>query len=314
MRHEVHTWVRKAFTCRLERGAASGGVASAVVVAIALVAAPPAAAQTGAALRAVAEQVIERLGATGGRAAVVQLERAGGRAAVEAALVQAEREGGSALARRAAAILGEVGAPALGVLSKAPASAVAALEGLSGPALRAGVAAIERSPSLLSLPASTARGAVLAESRLPGVGATIVQQLGDDGVRLAAEVTEAQGVSLARWSKDIASLPAKERRSVLDAIGRKPGVVLDYLDRHPGVLVAGAIASAVAMVEITALVTEQEGPVTAAARGSTRIAEEALTTPLAITVTIAGIAAVALGAAWLLPSVLKRWRRAARAA
>jgi len=271
-------------------------------------------AQAAAAARVLAEQVLERATATGGRAALTQFERAGGRAAVEAALMQAEREGGTALAQRSAAILSEVGAPALRVIARAPSSTAAALEGLSGPALRAGVAAIERSPSIVSLPAATARGAVMAESRLPGVGATIVEQLGDDGVRLAAEVAEAQGVSLARWSKDVASLPAKERGSVIAALEKRPGVVLDYLDRHPGVLVAGAIASAAAIVEMTALVSGQEGPTTAAVRGTTKIADEALSTPLAVTVTLAGVVAVALGALWFLPSVLRRWRRAARAA
>jgi len=270
-------------------------------------------AQSGVALRALAEQVIERLGAAGGRAAIVQIERAGGRAAVETALRQAEREGGEALAARAAAVLSDAGAPALGVLAKSPARALAALDGLSGPALRSGVAAIERQPSILSLPTELAGRAVTAEARLPGVGATIVESLGDDGARVAAELTESQGVSLARWSKDVASLPAKEKTSVIAALEKRPGVILDYLDRHPGVLVGGAIVAGAAVVEMTALVSGQEGPVSAAVRGGTKIADEALSTPLAFTITLAGIAAVALGVFYVLPTVLKRWRRASRA-
>ncbi|MBX3355516.1 MAG: hypothetical protein KF724_07430 [Phycisphaeraceae bacterium] len=270
-------------------------------------------AQGATALRAVAEQVLERVGATGGRAAVVQLERAGGRAAVEAVLVQAEREGGEALVRRTATLLSEAGAPALGVISRAPARAIAALDGLSGETLKRGVAALEREPAILSMSGDLARRAVATEARLPGVGATIVGSLGDDGARIASQLTEAQGVSMARWSKDVASLPAKERGSVLAALEKRPGVVLDYLDRHPGVLVGAAAISAAAVIEITALVSGQEGPVSAAVRGGTKIAEEALSTPLAIIVTLAGVALVALGSLWFLPSVLRRWRRAAPA-
>lgn len=286
-------------------GAIGGMLAISIVVA--------ALGQSGAALRALAEQVIERIGAAGGRAAVVQIERAGGRAAVEAALRQAEREGGEALASRSAAILSDAGAPALGVLSKTPARVVAALDGLGGDALKRGVAAIEREPAILSMPAELAKRAVATEARLPGVGATIVESLGDDGARVAAELTESQGVSLARWSKDVAALPAKERSTVVAALEKKPGVILNYLDRHPGVLVAGAGVTAAAVVEMTALVSGGEGPVSAAVRGGTQIADEALSRPLAFTVTLAGIVVVALGALWFLPSVLRRWRRAARA-
>lgn len=303
---------------RIERSPCSGRrgrMVAAVVAAIACgVLATGTAAQTASAIRAMAEEVLTRLAVGGGRAAVVQVERAGGRAAVEALLVQAEREGGEALARRTASILGESGAAGLTVLARSPASAAAALEGLSGAALRTGVEAIERTPSILAMPASVARKVVAAEMRLPGVGATIVETLGDDGARIAARLTEPEGVSLARWSRDVAVLPAPERRAVMAALDRRPGVVLEYLDRHPGVLVAGTIASAAAVVEITALVAGTEGPTTAAVRGAAKIADEALSTPLAITVTVAGLVLVALGAFWLLPSVLRRWRRAGRAA
>lgn len=270
-------------------------------------------AQSGVAIRALAEQVMERLGAAGGRAAVVQLERAGGRAAVETVLLQAEREGGDALATRAAAILADAGAPALKVLARTPARTIAALDGLGGETLTRGVAALERQPSILSLPADAARRAVIAEVRLPGVGATIVESLGDDGARIAAELTESQGISLARWSSDVAALPVKERSAVLAAMEKRPGLILDYLDRHPGVLVASAAITGAAVMEMTALVIGQEGPVSAAVKGGTKIADQALSTPLAFTITLAGIAAVALGVFYVLPSVLKRWRRAARA-
>lgn len=268
--------------------------------------------QTASAVRTLVEEVFVRLAGTGGRAAVVQIERAGGREAVEAVLVQAEREGGATLARRAASILSEAGAPGMSVLARSPIKAAAALDGLSGPALRAGVEALERSPSILSLPSTVARGAIAAESRLPGVGATIVETLGDDGARIAANLTESEGVSLARWSSDVAALPVRERSAVVAAIEKRPGAVLDYLDRHPGVLVAGTITAGAAVVEMTALVAGREGPTSAAVRGAVKIADEALSTPLAITVTIAGIVLVGMGAAWLLPSVLRRWRRAGR--
>ncbi len=289
-------------------------MARAVALLVAIVGASTVHGQTAGAARALAEEVLQRLASGAGRAAVVQVERAGGRAAVEAVLIQAERQGGSALARRVAEILSEAGAPAMTVLAKSPAAATAALEGLGGPSLRAGVAALERSPNILSLPAGAARGAVAAESRLPGVGATIVETLGDDGARLSSALSEAQGVSLARWSGDIATLPAAQRSAVMQAMERRPGVILDYLDRHPGVLVAGTVAAAAAVVEMTALVTGQEGPTSSAVHGATKIADEALSTPLAITVTVAGLVFVGLGALWLLPSVLRRWRRAGRAA
>jgi len=202
----------------------------------------------------------------------------------------------------------------MSLLARTPTKAAAALEGLSGPALRSGVEALERSPSILSLAPSAARSAVAAESRLPGVGATIVETLGDDGARIASTLSEREGVSLARWSGDVAKLPAKERTAVISALEKRPGAVLDYLDRHPGVLVAGTIASAAAVVEIAAIVSGQEGPTTAAVRGAAKVADEVLSTPLAITITLAGVVLVALGAAWLLPSVLRRWRRAGRAA
>lgn len=277
------------------------GASVAIVIAVAL-------GQSGTALRALAEQVFERAAAAGGRAAVTQLERAGGKAAVEAALREAEREGGEALARKAAGVLSEAGAPALALIAKSPARAIAALDGLSGETLVRGVAAIERQPSMLALPNELSRRAVAAEVRLPGVGASIVESLGDDGARIAGELSESQGVSLARWSKDVAELPAKERSGVIALLERKPGVILDYLDRHPGVLVAGTVTAGAAIVEMTALVTGQPGPVSEAVRGTMTMADSALSTPLAITVTVAGLVAVALGVFYVLPTVLRRWR------
>lgn len=293
-----------------------GGCAmhGAIVVFVAFLLASAAHGQTGAALRALSEQVIERLGAAGGRAAVAQLERAGGRVAVEAALAQAEREGGEALAKRAAALLADTGAPALRVLAVSPARVISALDGLGADSMRRGLAAIEREPAILSMPTDMARRAVATEVRLPGVGASIVESLGDDGARVAAELTESQGISLARWSKDVAALPIRERGALMGALEKRPGVVLDYLDRHPGVLVAGTAVTGAAIIEMTALVSGEQGPVSVAVKGGTRIAEETLSSPLAFTITLAGVVAVALGALWFLPSVLRRWRRAARVA
>ncbi len=266
--------------------------------------------QAASVARSLAEQVMERTAAAGGRGAVAQLERQGGRAAVEAVLTQAQREGGEALARRAAALVEEAGPSALIVLrSAAPAATLDALEGLGGATLRQGVAALERQPSILSLPGGLARRAVAAEVAHPGVGATVVEQLGDDGARAIQGVAEADAAGLARWSRDASGLPAGERRRLLEAFERKPGVVVDYLDRHPGVLVAGTVTAGAAVVEIAAIVAGTEGPVGSAVRGGVALADHSLSWPIAITATAAGLVLVGVLAARLLPGTLKRWRR-----
>ncbi|HEY8748168.1 MAG TPA: hypothetical protein VIM11_09355 [Tepidisphaeraceae bacterium] len=200
-------------------------------------AAPAGAQVVGPAVRAATEQVFRQASKQG----LEELAEMGGRAAVTEVLEQSAREGGDALVRRAAQYGIEDGPAALRTIGRSPAKMVGALDGLSPGWRKAGIAAVERNPELMTqLVKEYGSGAMEVAARHPGVGEKLAETLGEDGIQLGRKLTTDESIIAARQAGDIAKLPPAERSAVLGKIGAMPRAVLGFLETHPRTLTTAA--------------------------------------------------------------------------
>lgn len=211
-----------------------------------------AAAQTGAAARAAAREVMEqftkRAAVEGAEAMSRELAEFGGEVAVRETLERVAAESGEATMLRAAALTRQHGLDALRAVRRMPAGAsapvLAAVEqtapDLVGPALRA-LAREGEGETLAQLAARFGPNALETAARHPGVGTPIVQKLGAEGIDLARGLSTDQAMAVARQADGLAALGAAERRGVMSVIASQPARAAAFLDAHPKFfIIAGA--------------------------------------------------------------------------
>ena len=91
-------------------------------------------------------------------------------------------------------------------------------------------------------------GALRAEAAHPGIGGTLVRELGADGIEVATKLNDGQARSLAVVARDLAALPAAERATVWTAIRRTPDRFFAWLGgmiaANPGTFVLTAVTVA----------------------------------------------------------------------
>lgn len=209
-------------------------------------------AQTGAAARAAAREVVEqftkRTAAEGAEALSRELAEFGGEVAVRETLERVAAESGEATMRRAAALTQRHGLDALRAMRRMPAGAsgpvLVAIEqtapDLVAPALRA-LAREGEGEALAQLTARFGPNALEIAARHPGVGTPIVQKLGGEGIDLARSLSTDQAMAVARQADGLAALSAAERRGVMGVIASQPAKAAAFLDKHPKFfLIAGA--------------------------------------------------------------------------
>lgn len=165
----------------------------------------------------------------------------GGERAIQKVLENASREGGDALVAKVIQYGKKYGPSAVKAIDNSPALYVKALDQLPEGLAERALWAAQRDPvvvtSLLSLHGPDALRVV---AKYPGVGADIVTKLGDDGVRMAKDITEEQSITLARHADEIAGLPLSQRSRVVDKIASAPDRAIGYLEKHPRVLYTAA--------------------------------------------------------------------------
>jgi hypothetical protein len=201
------------------------------------------------ALREVVEQATEQIFRSAGGKGLEELTEMGGKTAVRELLEQSSEEGGEQLVKRVTQYGVENGPMALRAIRLAPAKVVASLDGLSPELRAAGLRAIERDPQLMTQIVKEYGSAGLEVSaEHPGVGARLVESLGNDGISIGRKLTTDQAIAVARHADEIANLAPAERAGILRKILKSPGPVLDYLEAHPRILVtAGGVAVVMAI-------------------------------------------------------------------
>ena len=207
--------------------------------------APARASLAGKAAKELTEAIAEKFGREGAE----ELAKMGGKEAVQELLERAGREGGDALVARVTVLGRQHGPSALRVLNRSPRAFVAAIDGLPDDMIRPALRAVERDPQRMThLVQAHGSRALMAEVKHPGVGASLVAKLGDDGLGIAERVSTDQAITLSRHADDIARLPAAEKASVLRAIGRSPARVAEFLERNPKFMItAASVATIIAI-------------------------------------------------------------------
>ena len=204
--------------------------------------------QVGSASDAVAEELVEVMLREGGQEAAAELAEMGGAAAVRELLDKAASEGGDQLVVRVAQYATRYGPPALRAIEPSPARMAEALDAMPPELIAPAIRAAAREPQLTArLVAAYGNDALAVAAKHPGVGATLAEKLGADGIVVGQTLTTDQAVTLARYADDIATLAPDQRKRLLAAIASAPAAVLDYLETHPKVLLtAGGVAAVIA--------------------------------------------------------------------
>ena len=200
------------------------------------------------ATEAVARELVEAMLRQGGREAVTELAEMGGEAAVRKLLERAMNEGGKELVERIAHYATRYGPSALKAVERSPLQMIQALDGLSPDLVAPAIRAAAREPRVTAqLVAAYGQDALELAAKHPGVGTSLAEKLGEDGIRVGRQLSTDEAVTFARFADDIAALPPGERNQLLDAMIRAPAKVLNYLETHPKVLLtAGGVAVVVA--------------------------------------------------------------------
>ena len=187
--------------------------------------------------REIAEMIAER----GSRKTLEELSESGGKKALREIIGKATRETGNDSVRKMLRHAGTAGISSLKKIGCSPALFYEALDALPEELAERAVRSLWRDPERIGRLVSRygSKGLEVA-AKFRGVGADIVEKLGDDGVRMAADIAEDHAVTLARHADDIAALPPESRNRVVDAIISAPVRVLDFLENRPRILHTGA--------------------------------------------------------------------------
>jgi hypothetical protein len=238
----------------------------------ALIVAAPAAVPAGP-----AAEGVELLARQFRRALGHELTEFGGERATRELAERLIREGGEGSAARLTRIA-RAGEPStIRALRDVPARSLRYLDDVPDDQLVRAVGTLARpgvNDALAALGSSAARSAALrAEMRLPGAGARLVGEFGDDAVETAVKLTDNQANQLLKVDRVTAvrSLAAPQRRALLDAVASNPQAQVHVIRTAGKVgaagvaVVAGGIvlwhATDVALAPTERIVTHPDGTV-----------------------------------------------------
>ena len=187
------------------------------------------------------EESVEAIVKRAGKEELEQLSAAGGRQLLKETLEKSAEEGGETLVKRATAYGIEHGPVAMRAIGRSPRTMVRALDDLQpslrGPALRA----VERQPEVLTgLVTKHGADALEAAAKHPGVGPTLGQKLGAEGLAASKNLTTDQAIVVARHADEVAALPPAQKTAFYQKLNKAPGAVADFLEKHPKTLLTAA--------------------------------------------------------------------------
>jgi hypothetical protein len=211
------------------------------IATLVLLVAIPASAQVGTVARELIEQGVETVARSAARDAAKELAEAGGRAGVREILEKAAAEGGETLVRKTAAIGAEQGPAALRAIARSPAKMVDAIENVAADLRPAAIRAAEREPAAVAnLVNRYGADALEAAARHPGVGTTLAEKLGPEGLTAARTLTTDQAVVIGRHADEIAALAPAQRASFFARLRSNAAGVVSFLESHPKTLLTTA--------------------------------------------------------------------------
>lgn len=200
---------------------------------------PAAAIVPSSILREPVEWLLRQAGKAIGKRGVREMAEAladvGGRELAERVARRLIREGGEEALERAGRLAAKHGPDLLQAIDNAP-SAGAVLRLLDELPEQEARAAVRRlagvgGPRLIRAYERLGVSVVRAEVRHPGVGARLVELLGDDGLRLAQRLDSADAVTVAQHVDDIAVLPPHLRDGVVGLLYRDTKKMVQWMGR-----------------------------------------------------------------------------------
>jgi len=272
---------------------------------------------SGSPIRKVAQELAEYIGKKFGREGVQELATLGGKEAVEELLERSTKEGGDALVSKVVSLTQRQGPIAIRVLRLSPKAFADALDGMPDDVARSALRATERDPlQMTKIVQNFGQRGLLTEVKHPGVGASLVSKLGDDGLAISERVTTDQAITLTRYADDIARLPAGDKATAVAALQKAPARIVEFLERNPKFMITAATVGTLVAVSDKALaptvITEYgpDGkPIRTTSRGPADTVSQNAAWPMATVVLIVAIPLAGAMLLWLLVRVYWSWIR-----
>ncbi|OYP31006.1 hypothetical protein [Rhodopirellula sp. MGV] len=207
---------------------------------------------------AVARAVLRYFGKEGAEEATEFLARSGGRELAERVATTALREGGEETTEQVALFVSKHGPDALKALDNAPEirPLLSALDELPEAQVKTALARLSAGASGRELAEAVAKNGskvLQSELRHPGVGGFLARSLGDDGAKLAGELSTDQAIAVARHADDLAALPATQRAGVMRLLHQDAEKMVGFLGRfaaaNPGKTLFTAATTTIVLAE-----------------------------------------------------------------
>ncbi|MCD0458317.1 hypothetical protein [Roseiconus lacunae] len=207
---------------------------------------------------AIAKAVIRYFGKEGTEEATEFLARSGGRELAERVTATALREGGEETTEQVARLVAKHGPDALKALDNAPqiGPLISALDELPEAQVKAALARLSAGATGRELAETVIKSgprALRSELRHPGVGGQLTRSLGEDGTKLASNLTTDQAIAVARHADDLAALPAAQRQGVMRLLHNDAERMVAFLGRfaaaNPGKTLFTAATTTIVLAE-----------------------------------------------------------------
>lgn len=217
------------------------------------------------AVRKGVKTVVEWFAKKGGKEVGQELAEYGGRKAVQETVERVAREGGEESVERLVRLTKREGLRVMRVADSVPnpGRVLRAVDdlpaGMAGKALRR--LASEGGDELAEMTARHGARILQAEVRHPGLAVSLVRNLGDDGLEMALSANARQATHLARHAGDVASLPAAQKRGVLNLLRRDfektVGFMGRFVEKNPGKVLFTAAGTSVFLANAEALLGDK---------------------------------------------------------
>lgn len=168
------------------------------------------------------------------------------------------REGGEEALEKAVALTGKYGPDVLRAVDNAPSptTLLRALDDIPtdqvGPAIRR-LSAGPQGKTLASLVDRHGANVLRTEIAHPGVGVRLVQNLGNDGIRLSQRLGREEAITVARHAEDIAMLPGDQKSNVLRLLYEDTKRMVEFMgrfvERNPGKTLFTAATTAIILAD-----------------------------------------------------------------
>jgi hypothetical protein len=183
----------------------------------------------------ISKAILKYFGQEGGEQAAEYLSKKGGQEIMERVTTNAAKHGDEAV-EQVAKLTGDYGPEALAALDNAPnvLPVLNAIDDLPATEVNAALTRLAAGAPGRELAEGIGKfGTVALQSELkhPGVGLSLVRNLGDEGAELAARLSTDQAIAVGRHAADIGKLPLAQRNGVLAMLRNDTERVIAFFGR-----------------------------------------------------------------------------------